>query len=367
MLKLDSDIDIGLFFKWWGQELSFLLPQKFREALKGKGLLVVEVFTEMAKVSHVTDEQEVLLGEFAFNALAKDELQGIIENNAHYSDLEIVLRVPEPFSVKQDIFLPVAAESNLYEVVGYELDRYTPFTKEQVYFDVIKLERVNNKTLIHLVLVLVKKSSLELMYEHCLTLGLKPAFADSAAQPVMPGEAANQYNLLPKELCLKVNKMPLFIMFGALLVTLVLFAVLLIVPLNTGKHGVERLKQHAHQVEKIALETEDSKKSIDSLYQSTQKLIDKKNSSPSMVDVMNVVSHELDDNTWVSQWRYTNNTLQLTGQSASASNLIASLEKMAMFQNVKFISPVTKDNRTGLERFKISIDVIKEQRDATAE
>jgi len=80
-----------------------------------------------------------------------------------------------------------------------------------------------------------------------------------------------------------------------------------------------------------------------------------------MVDVINALSKVLPNDTWVSYLRYNNKNLQLTGQSANASSLIALLEKLSYFQNVKFVSTVTKDRRTGLERFQISIDVVSEQ------
>jgi general secretion pathway protein L len=71
------------------------------------------------------------------------------------------LRVPEDLSVMQDVFLPAEAESNLHQVMTYELDRYTPFNAGQVYFGFIKLGPANNKALIHLLLILVKKDSPE--------------------------------------------------------------------------------------------------------------------------------------------------------------------------------------------------------------
>ncbi|RLA20318.1 MAG: hypothetical protein DRQ62_10725 [Gammaproteobacteria bacterium] len=362
MLSLDSEIDVSLFFKWWGQQLSFLVPQKFLDALaRGKSLIVVEITPESARVSFDNQQQQVLLGEFEYNELAKEELQSLIVSEKQYSDAKVVLRVPEALSVKQDVFLPAAAESNLHQVMAYELDRYTPFKAEQVYFDVIKLGSANNKALIHLLLVLVKKASLDTMYQQCLGLGLKPFYADSVAQPVNPSESNSQYNLLPKSLCQKADKKPLFIMLGSILLTLVLLTVLMVQPVSRATDQLNELKQRSRKVEKTAREIEDSKKSIDYLFQATQALIDKKKAAPSLVELMNIVSEVFADDTWVSNWRYYNNTLQLTGQSGSASNLIASLEKVKLLKNTKFISPVTKDRRSGLERFKISTEVINEQ------
>ena len=367
MLKLDSEIDVTRFFKWWGQELRFLVPQKVYDAFKAKGSLVVHIKDNGATVSYAYGENQELLGEFDVNALAKEELQNLIQGNTNYSDAKVVLRVPEHLSVIQDIVLPAAAESNLEQVIAYELNRYTPFSKEQVYYSYIKRNLENNKVQLPIRLVLVKKTTLDAMYEQCISLGLKPSFADSAMQIVDLGEASSAYNLLPKNLCLQAEKKPLFIMLGSLLLALALFIILLVLPLKMGSAGLAKLKQHAHNAETNALEIEDSKKAIDYLYKATQQVIDNKNSSPSMIEVINTASKILADDTWVSRLRYINKTLQVTGQSGNASSLIASLEKMPIFHNVKFISPVTKDMRSGLERFQISTEVIKEQTNAKIE
>jgi general secretion pathway protein L len=199
------------------------------------------------------------------------------------------------------------------------------------------------------------------MYQHCLSLGLQPFYADSEARLVSSEDANSQYNLLPKEQCQKANKKPLFVMLGSASLTLILLIILMLMPVSRATDQLNELKQHTRQVEKVALEIEDSKKSIDYLFQATQALIDKKKAAASVIELMNTVTEVFGDDTWVSNWRYFNKTLQLTGQSGSASNLIASLEKTRLFKNTKFISPVTKDRRSGLERFKISTEVIIEQ------
>ena len=368
MLKMDSEIDIAAFFKWWGSQLSFLLPQKFLEALaRGKSLIVVEVKITAIKLSYINQQQETFLGEFEFNDLAKEELLSLITNNSEYSNAQIVLRVPEHLTVVQDVFLPAAAADNLHQVMSYELDRYTPFNKDQVYFDFVKIGPANNNALIHLILILVRKTTLDTMYEQCLSLGLQPFYADSAVHIDVPDKVSGQYNLLPRDLCQTVSKKPLFIMLGSMALMLALLTSLIFLPLKMLDDNLVDLKRHVRKVEKVALKIEDSKKSIDYLYQATQTIIDKKNAAPSMVGLINTVTLVLQDDTWVSNLRYFNKTLQLSGQSGSASNLIGSLEKTRLLSNTRFISPVTKDNRTGLERFKISTEVIKKTSDANAD
>jgi len=358
MMNLNSEIDLSRFFSWWGGELSSFLPATFRERLSsGKGFLVVELHAGLARIAYANRERESFLGTFPPNALAREEIQDLIENEPLYKEAECVLRVPEKLTIKQDVYLPVAAEGNIRQALTYELDRYTPFNKDQVYFDYIKLDQENNKTHLHLLLLLVKKKTLDDMYQASLKLGLTPSFSDSVAQEVVSGKASTRYNLLAEDLCQKENKKPLYIMLGALLLTMILFATMLFYPLYKLDEGLEKLKHHAGLVEKAATQIDNAKKGVDHLYLATEKVISRKKEHPSMIDVINTATEILSDDTWVSQLRYVNKKLELTGQSKSASSLIASFEDTELFYRTKFISPVTKDNRTGKERFKISTEV----------
>lgn len=49
-------------------------------------------------------------------------------------ELALCLRLPSHWALCRAIDLPLAAEGNLSDVVGFELDRHTPFRAEQVYF-----------------------------------------------------------------------------------------------------------------------------------------------------------------------------------------------------------------------------------------
>ncbi len=360
MLSLDKEIDVAQFFKWWGQELRSFLPQKIQDTFKAQGLLIVLIEQNKVFVSYSQEGITQNLAELEFNALAKEDIKHII---ASYKEATVVLRLPKKQVVSQDVFLPVATEANLAQVMAYELDRYTPFTAEEVYFSFIKLGYTENKTSLHLRLVLTKKETLEKSYEQMLSLGLKPAIADADISLIIQDHetVAGSYNLLPEHLRLATNRKPLYTLAGSLLLMLSLLVVLLVLPLQMGAAGIDKLKHHARQSEAIAFTIEDSKKSLDYLYRATQQLVNDKNETPAMVDVINALSKVLPDDTWVSYLRYNNKNLQLTGQSANASSLIALLEKLSYFQNVKFVSTVTKDRRTGLERFQISIDVVSEQ------
>ena len=53
--------------------------------------------------------------------------------------------------------LPSPTEENLKEVLGFEMDRYTPFALEDVYFDFTIVKRDEARDLIHVLLMVIKK------------------------------------------------------------------------------------------------------------------------------------------------------------------------------------------------------------------
>ena len=79
---------------------------------------------------------------------------------------------------KKSLALPAAAKENLYQVVAYELDRYTPFKAEQVYFAVKPLDGVNEPGQIRVMLILTTREILDGLYEDIKAMGLSPLFAD---------------------------------------------------------------------------------------------------------------------------------------------------------------------------------------------
>jgi general secretion pathway protein L len=65
----------------------------------------------------------------------------------------------------------------------------------------------------------------------------------------------------------------------------------------------------------------------------------------------------LKDDTWLTNLQYSDKHMQIQGQSPMASALIGTLEASKYFSKVSFVSPLTQDKTTGLERFQISMDV----------
>ncbi|MGR8941133.1 MAG: PilN domain-containing protein, partial [Gammaproteobacteria bacterium] len=86
-------------------------------------------------------------------------------------------------------------------------------------------------------------------------------------------------------------------------------------------------------------------------------LIEVKNAKPPVVEVLNELSRLIKDDTWLSYAQYSEGHLQIQGESPAASTLIGILEDSELFANARFVSPVTQDTSTGMERFQITFDI----------
>ena len=68
------------------------------------------------------------------------------------------------------------------------------------------------------------------------------------------------------------------------------------------------------------------------------------------------------DSTWLNRFEVKRGEVHIAGFSQAASSLIPLLEASDQLREVRFISPVTQDARTGKERFHLAARIIGETR-----
>jgi general secretion pathway protein L len=84
----------------------------------------------------------------------------------------ISISVPREKVIARFISLPIAAKDNLRKVLEYEMPKYIPFDKEEVYFDYCLLKKETDA--IHLLAVFVKKSELDPYLSLLKKIGIQP-------------------------------------------------------------------------------------------------------------------------------------------------------------------------------------------------
>jgi len=384
MLNLNSTIDLNFkqFFRWWKRELAFLVPEKIKQLVSDKqGFIIITPEANRLVLTYARDGQiEPLI---TLDRGARDLiLQSLYEKDERLAKANIILsltrlmpqtkalmrrlakaniilRLTAQDALEKELSLPAAAKENLYQVVAYELDRYTPFKEDQVYFAVKPLEGVNEPGQIRVMLILTTREVLDGLCEEIKALGLSPLLADYEGSANDFDRLDDSYNLLPERLRQKTAKIPHLINTALISLTCFLLVAVIAMPVWFEYQTVNALQLKTDALEKDAKKVKALQSDIDAVIDETRQLIEEKSARPQVIVMLNALSSLIKDDTWLSYVQYSDGHLQIQGESPAASTLIAVLEASDLFVNARFVSPVTQDSISKVERFQITVDVAK--------
>lgn len=362
MLNLNSTIDLNFkqFFRWWKRELAFLVPEKIKQLVHVKeGFIIVRPDNNQLELTYVINGQTELLARLDRNEFGVDQYKALRAADERIDKATIIIRLARKDGLQKELALPAAAKENLYQVVAYELDRYTPFKADQVYFAVKPLDVVNEPGQIRIKLVIATREFLDPLCEDITAMGMVPLFTDYEDAANNLEQNYGYYNLLRDFSRQKTKKTPRIIHSALISLTCLLLAAVIAMPVWFEYQAVNALQLKADALEKDAKKVKALQSDIDAVIDETRQLIKEKSATPEVIVMLNTLSSLIKDDTWLSYAQYSDGHLQIQGESPTASTLIAVLEASELFANARFASPVTQDGISKLERFQITVDVVK--------
>lgn len=358
-LNKNVTLEIKPFLRWWARELAFLVPTKIRRFFHAsQTAIIIYANNEQFELSYELGGEQQLLAAIARDDLQNDTIKKLLSQERLKNAL-IILRLSSADALVKNLNLPLVAQANIEQVVRYELDRYTPFKAEQVYF-ATRVERIDSETAqLAVQLLFSPKKILETLYNDCKTMGVTPSIVDVENSPNDLQNLHSTYNLLPLHLQPKVKNTARFLTGGLLTLLFLLSFASLILPVWLEYQGVQEFEAKIAKIEKEVKAVKNLQAEMEALREEAQLLIDEKTATPPVVGILNEISALMKDDSWLSYLQYSDGQIQLQGESQAASNLLADLEASDYFANVSFASPVTQDKASGLERFQITAKVTK--------
>jgi general secretion pathway protein L len=356
-LNSTIDFDIKYFFRWWFRELAFLVPEKLRKALSEKtGFLYISLQDDRVHFYQLNGSEKKTLESFDGLDDLATKFQNLIAKHPEMAKTHLVCRLQTGQALSRMLFLPAAAKENLRQVVAFEMDKYMPFSADQVYFDVKPIGRVENSQM-KVLMVLTPKDKLDTLYGQLVDSKIYPEVIDFEDEFNDLGNDPAPYNLLPDWEKPVQSKFTQFIhlVLGVTLVGLII--AVLGYPLWQSEQTVEDMRRQLSELEKESHLVQTRQLEVDEIVAETERLIKLKRKSPSPLQLLDTLSKLVPDDTWLTHLQYREQQLQVQGQSPAASALISLLEASPRFSNARFVSPLTQDRLTGLERFQLSVDV----------
>jgi general secretion pathway protein L len=339
------------FWLWWSSEISVLLPERIRTLLRGGKPTQLLYKDETLRIVN-----QGLSGE----EVAENYLRVIDFNDTEHrrvlnaaSEIRLCLE-PKKYLFKK-VTLPIETEENLREVLAFEMDRQTPFSVDQVYYDYIINNRDKKSRTLDITLILapVDKISLALrqLEENRVRIN-----AISPCEEIDPG--LNGANLLPPEKREKPYKRYRLVNLSLLIILLLLSVGNLILPLWQKSVFLEQLESELDEYKSKATQVAALREQVTSARDENRFLEEKKRTTRTVLDILLELTLLLPDDTWVSNFEVRDNSVHLHGQSTASASLIPILETSKLFQNVTFRSPVTRSKKNNTERFHISAELI---------
>lgn len=336
------------FFKWWFGQLSALVPflSRHRRA-SGNKLITLNIDGDVLLVPPNNSADGIQLD---VSSTSKDPLEANAIPIDHLPDDLNALRIrlaPQEF-LSRRITLPASARSHLREAVGYQLPRLTPFSSDQVFYACGMDDPDKATQNVWLVAVPRQKINAALSM-----LGLIPSQESfELDKPPQPGEWLEfVWRFSPKQ------KSALNIRKGLSVGALTILAIAASLHLY-NKHRV--YEDYSNKLEKLHKQIKEVGQLQDRLSNITTRanyLNNKKLSAISTLQILESLSQELKDDTWLQSFEIKDNKLVLQGLSPTPASLIELLEHLPLLSNVRFKSAITEDARRQTKRFSISADV----------
>ena len=318
--------NVRLAWRWWLGELSEILPENIRRIIASKKQRLV--------VS--TDCDDLVFQHGSEYALLLSQDQVLIRS----------------------LTLPLAAEENLREVLSFEMDRHTPFTANQVYYDFVITERSSASKTLSLQLFVAPRDVVD---QSLATLAAADIQPELVAAQGLDDKPDGSINLLPEDK--RSTHGTLVNWANAALATLAILLVTtaIALPLIQKNQTVRSLETAVQEATVAAQASIELRQEVEKLVEGSSYLIKKKQSEPTVVHLLDEMTGIVPDHTWVNRIDIGSGEISIQGQSSAAAGLIALIEDSPSFGGTQFRSPLTQVVRTDQERFHLSADILREQ------
>jgi hypothetical protein len=119
---------------WWARQMLDLVPQRWRQSAPGPANATVVAWRDAGgdvELFNRREHRETSLGRFPRDDGGWRMARAALGKTRPPAT---VLRLPAGYVLERQISLPLAAEQGLDRVVRYEMDRFTPFSAEEVFW-----------------------------------------------------------------------------------------------------------------------------------------------------------------------------------------------------------------------------------------
>src|SRR6266446_1672839 len=322
------------FLSWWVGQLADFVPERWRRSASGDALVIAPVGPlaggiEAVGVSLRRNGRETPLGEFGFAAAGLADLP-------RSGGRPVVLRLTEADVLCKTVTLPLAAERQLDHVLAFEMDRETPFSPEEIFWNHRVAQRDRSRGQLAVRLLLVPRASLAALLGALAKVGILPKRAEIGDGPdrgcYLPLDADG--GGLHDPMRRRLLRWPAAALCAGLAVAVIA------VPFARQTSALAELDQE-----------------IDRLTGTVDLIESERDKAGRPLITLATLTRVLPDDTYLTELQLQQHKVILSGRSVGASRLIGALAAGNQLRNPAFAAPVTRIEAAKAELFTITAEV----------
>jgi len=350
----------GGFAHWWAHNLAAWLPARVRRVLgfdRGRLLLQIQGDAVQLRLQQAGDLRD--LGAVPQLALPDgDAIVAPVDPLAtllppRLADLPRWLLLPAAAGLRRPLTLPGAAGDRLRDVVGFEIDRQTPFTADSVAFDARLLGRRESDGMIDAELVVVPRQRLDAPMAALGPMAGSLAGIDLCAQN---GEPLG-VNLLDP--ALRRRHGDAFRYWNLALATVAVIAAVALMwqLLANRRAAAEELQARIASQATAARSAAAQRQALIDLIEGQAFLDRERAQRPTSVEVLSELTQRLPDSTYLEKLAIEDNNLLMIGLSREAPSLVQRLQGSKLWRAPSLTGALMPDPVSNRDRFTLTAEL----------
>lgn len=350
-------LDLGSLWQRWWRGLNSMLPVSLvdiflRPAPRVRVRMVDDALIVEAGRSHQCKEL-MRLGQTEVALLDDGSLHEQLLAVTGKEPAQLDLIVPESQVLRRHLTLPAAARSNLRALLGFQISKLTPFTREQVFFDGLETGVVKDSGMLEVELVVVPKTFAGVWMEHAARVtGLPvarlqvPQTQGQAGRSNLLGGLAVPSNWLKR---LNINALLAGLLVLCMGLALLSPVLKLRMQMMQGKQEIATLDAQLADVRADWYSLQDNSASL-------AYMLEQQAYHGRPVAILAELTSLLPDGVFLTSMVLNKDRVEINGEGRNVVELVELLNASSLFEQARFSSAVTR-GRNNMDVFSIGMQL----------
>ncbi len=331
------------FLTWWGRQLLSLVPGGVSGDGGGRrnGAVVwLADGLEQARLVLRRRGRDAELGYFPLDVAGVAAMRAALGNRPIAAEI----RLAPGMVLEKAVTLPLAAERDVGRVLGYEMDRLTPFQADQLFWTwrIERRDRAGGH--VHLRLFLITRAQLQPALDTLAAAGVRPAVLRSE-QAVFSLDRVT------------VPPWRRRVQNGLAAICAVLALGTVAAPFIRQHRELIALDRHIANLRPVVDQAEGFRRRAAAAAAGIDVLAAQRAQSGDVVEMLALLTDAVPDDTSLTDLTIKKRLVTLSGRSLAAARLVATLAENPALRDPGFGAPVTRDETNRTEGFTIHAEV----------